>query len=118
MLQCCVKVNSVAASLSGGNLQKFIMGREISQNPAVLIAAHPTLGVDVNATIRIHEALIEMRDTGAAVLVISEDLDELFALCDRIGAIYKGQISPLKPIAHTNRDEIGSWMAGIGFDCP
>ncbi|MCF2145672.1 ABC transporter ATP-binding protein [Desmonostoc muscorum LEGE 12446] len=111
-------VNSVAASLSGGNLQKFIMGREISQNPAVLIAAHPTWGVDVNATARIHEALIEMRDTGAAVLVISEDLDELFALCDRIGAIYKGQISPLKPIAHTNRDEIGSWMAGIGFDCP
>ncbi|MDZ8110706.1 MAG: ABC transporter ATP-binding protein [Nostoc sp. DedQUE12a] len=109
-------VNSVAASLSGGNLQKFIMGREISQNPAVLIAAHPSWGVDVNATAKIHEALIEMRDTGAAVLVISEDLDELFALCDRIGAIYKGQVSPLKPIAHTNRDEIGNWMGGLGFN--
>ncbi|MFN6470496.1 MAG: ABC transporter ATP-binding protein [Nostoc sp. SerVER01] len=109
-------VNSVAASLSGGNLQKFIMGREISQNPAVLIAAHPSWGVDVNATVKIHEALIEMRDTGAAVLVISEDLDELFGLCDRIGAIYKGQVSPFKPVAHTNRDEIGSWMGGIGFD--
>ncbi|MFN6559301.1 MAG: ABC transporter ATP-binding protein [Nostoc sp. ChiSLP01] len=109
-------VNSVAATLSGGNLQKFIMGREISQNPAVLIAAHPSWGVDVQATARIHEALIEMRDTGAAVLIISEDLDELFALCDRIGAIYKGQVSPLKPIAHTNRDEIGSWMGGLGFD--
>jgi len=109
-------VNSVAASLSGGNLQKFIMGREISQNPAVLIAAHPSWGVDVNATAKIHEALIEMRDTGAAVLIISEDLDELFALCDRIGAIYKGQVSPLKPIAHTNRDEIGNWMGGLGFN--
>lgn len=109
-------VNSVAASLSGGNLQKFIMGREISQNPAVLIAAHPSWGVDVNATAKIHEALIEMRDTGAAVLVISEDLDELFTLCDRIGAIYKGQVSPLKPIAHTNRDEIGNWMGGLGFN--
>ncbi|MBD2677132.1 MULTISPECIES: ABC transporter ATP-binding protein [Nostoc] len=109
-------VNSVAATLSGGNLQKFIMGREISQNPAVLIAAHPSWGVDVQATARIHEALIEMRDTGAAVLIISEDLDELFALCDRIGAIYKGQVSPLKAIAHTNRDEIGSWMGGLGFN--
>jgi len=109
-------VNSAAASLSGGNLQKFIMGREIYQNPTVLIAAHPSWGVDVNATASIHEALIEMRDTGAAVLVISEDLDELFALCDRIGAIYQGELSPLVPLAGTSRDEIGRWMGGIGFD--
>ena len=109
-------VNSTAGSLSGGNLQKFIMGREINQNPAVLIAAHPTWGVDVNATASIHEALIEMRDNGAAVLVISEDLDELFGLCDRIGVIYKGQLSPLKSIQDTNRDEIGRLMGGIGFD--
>lgn len=108
-------VNSTAGSLSGGNLQKFIMGREISQNPAVLIAAHPTWGVDVNATTSIHEALIEMRDNGAAVLVISEDLDELFVLCDRLGVIYKGQLSPLKSIQDTNRDEIGRLMGGIGF---
>lgn len=102
-----------AASLSGGNLQKFIMGREISQNPAVLIAAHPTWGVDVSATASIHQALIEMRDHGAAVLMISEDLDELFALCDRIGAIYKGQLSAFKPVTQTSRDEIGRWMAGL-----
>lgn len=107
-------VNSTAASLSGGNLQKFIMGREINQNPAVLIAAHPTWGVDVNATASIHEALMEIRDNGAAVLVISEDLDELFALCDRLGVIYKGQLSPLKSIQETNRDEIGRLMGGIG----
>jgi simple sugar transport system ATP-binding protein len=107
------EVDSAAASLSGGNLQKFIMGREISQNPAVLIAAHPTWGVDINAAASIHQALIEMRDTGAAVLVISEDLDELFALCDRIGAIYKGQLSLFKPVIDTSRDEIGRWMGGL-----
>lgn len=106
-------LESNAGSLSGGNLQKFIMGREIQQNPAVLIAAHPTWGVDVNATASIHEALIELRDAGTGVLVISEDLDELFTLCDRIGAISKGELSPLKPIQHTSRDEIGRWMGGI-----
>ncbi len=109
-------VNSTAGSLSGGNLQKFIMGREINQNPAVLIVAHPTWGVDVNATASIHEALIEMRNNGAVVLVISEDLDELFDLCDRLGVIYKGQLSPLKSIQETSRDEIGRLMGGIGFD--
>jgi ABC-type uncharacterized transport system ATPase subunit len=91
------------------------MGREINQNPAVLIAAHPSWGVDVNATASIHEALIEMRDNGAAVLVISLYLDELFVLCDRLGVIYKGQLSPLKLIQETNRDEIGRLMGGIGF---
>lgn len=108
-------LNSPASSLSGGNLQKFIMGREIQQNPAVFIAAHPSWGVDVKATTSIHDALIEMRDTGAGVLVVSEDLDELFSLCDRIGAIYKGQLSPIKPVRDTNRDEIGRWMGGIGI---
>jgi simple sugar transport system ATP-binding protein len=108
-------LNSPAASLSGGNLQKLIMGREIMQNPTVLIAAHPSWGVDVNATATIHEALIEMRDNGAGVLVISEDLDELFTLCDRIGAIYKGELSQMKLIKDTNRDEIGRWMGGIGI---
>ena len=106
-------LHSTAGSLSGGNLQKFIMGREIQQNPAILIAAHPTWGVDVNATASIHEALIELRDAGTGVLMISEDLDELFTLCDRIGAIYKGELSPLKPIQDSSRDEIGRWMGGV-----
>lgn len=106
-------LHSAAGSLSGGNLQKFIMGREIQQNPAILIAAHPTWGVDVNATASIHEALIELRDAGTGVLMISEDLDELFTLCDRIGAIYKGELSPLKQIQDSSRDEIGRWMGGV-----
>ncbi len=108
-------LNSGAGSLSGGNLQKFIMGREIQQNPVILIVAHPTWGVDIRASTTIHNALIEMRDTGSSVIVFSEDLDELFTLCNRIGVIYKGKLSSLKPITEINRDKIGRLMGGIGF---
>lgn len=109
------ELNSRGGSLSGGNLQKFIMAREIQQNPAVLITAHPTWGVDIRACATIHNALIEMRNTGSSVIVVSEDLDELFSLCNRIGVIYKGKLSPLKPITDMNRDKIGRLMGGIGF---
>lgn len=108
-------LNSLAANLSGGNLQKFIVGREIQQNPTILIAAHPSWGVDVNATVTIHQAFMEMRDIGAGVLVVSEDLDELLTLCDRIGVIYKGQLSPFIPIADISREKIGRWMGGVSF---
>ena len=106
-------LNSPAGSLSASNLQKFIMGREILQNPSVLIVADPSWGVDVNATASIHKALIDLRDAGCAVLVISEDLDELFSLCDRIGAIYQGELSPLQLIHTTSRDQIGRWIGEI-----
>ena len=89
------------------------MGREILQNPSVLIVADPSWGVDVNAAASIHNALIDLRDAGCAVLVISEDLDELFSLCDRIGAIYQGELSPLQLIHTTSRDRISRWMGGI-----
>ncbi|WP_315790714.1 ATP-binding cassette domain-containing protein [Fischerella sp. JS2] len=108
-------LNSFAASLSGGNLQKFIIGREIQQNPTILIAAHPSWGVDINATATIYQAFMEMRDIGAGLLVVSEDLDELLTLCDRIGVIYKGQLSPFVPNADISRDQIGRWMGGVGF---
>ncbi|MBV6624190.1 MAG: ABC transporter ATP-binding protein [Rivularia sp. (in: Bacteria)] len=108
-------LNSRAGSLSGGNLQKFILGREIQQNPIVLIAAHPTWGVDINACTTIHNALIQMRDSGSSVIVISEDLDELFSLCNRIAVIYKGRLSPLKAATDINRKKIGQLMGGIGF---
>jgi simple sugar transport system ATP-binding protein len=101
-----------ARSLSGGNLQKFILGREILQNPRLLVAAHPTWGVDVGAAAAIHRALIALRDAGAAILVISEDLDELMQLSDRIGALCGGRLSPLKATAHTHTVEVGGWMAG------
>jgi simple sugar transport system ATP-binding protein len=106
-----------ARSLSGGNLQKFILGREILQAPKLLVAAHPTWGVDVGAAAAIHRALIALRDAGAAILVISEDLDELFQISDRIGALCGGRLSPLKSCAATTPVEVGRWMAGQ-FDHP
>jgi ABC-type uncharacterized transport system ATPase subunit len=101
-----------ARSLSGGNLQKFILGREILQQPKLLIAAHPTWGVDVGAAAVIHRALIALRDAGAAILVISEDLDELFQISDRLAALCSGRLSTLKATDQTDLSEVGSWMAG------
>ena len=101
-----------ARSLSGGNLQKFILGREILQQPKLLVAAHPSWGVDVGAAATIHRALIALRDAGAAILVISEDLDELFQISDRLGALCGGQLSPLKATVDTRLSDVGGWMAG------
>jgi simple sugar transport system ATP-binding protein len=103
---------SEAKSLSGGNLQKFIMGREIGQKPKVLICAHPTWGVDVGAALAIHQALLELRDQGAAILLVSEDIDELFLLADRMSAVCDGHLSPVVKTQDTNIDQIGQWMAG------
>ncbi|MHC8365123.1 ABC transporter ATP-binding protein [Pseudomonas sp. ZT5P21] len=106
-----------ARSLSGGNLQKFILGREILQQPKLLVAAHPTWGVDVGAAATIHRALIALRDAGAAILVISEDLDELFQISDRLGALCSGRLSPLRATGDTRPIDVGGWMAGQ-FDTP
>ena len=105
-------IHSPANSLSGGNLQKFILGREALQKPRVLVASHPTWGVDVGSAVAIHEALVELRDQGAAVLLISEDLDELYQLCTRIGAICAGRLSPLAPTSQVSIEQLGQWMAG------
>jgi len=104
--------DAVARSLSGGNLQKFIVGREINQRPKVLIAAQPTWGVDVGAAAQIRQALIDLRDNGVAVLVISEELDELMEICDRLAVIAQGRLSPARPIHDTSAEEIGILMAG------
>ncbi|CAI8833757.1 MULTISPECIES: ABC transporter ATP-binding protein [Pseudomonas] len=101
-----------ARSLSGGNLQKFILGREILQQPSLLVAAHPTWGVDVGAAATIHRALIALRDAGAAILVISEDLDELFQISDRLGALCGGRLSALHATVDTRLSDVGGWMAG------
>jgi simple sugar transport system ATP-binding protein len=103
---------TAARSLSGGNLQKFILGREILQNPKLLVAAHPTWGVDVGAAAAIHRALIALRDAGAAILVISEDLDELFQISDRLAALSSGRLSTLIPTGQTSPVQVGGWMAG------
>ena len=83
-----------ARSLSGGNLQKFIMGREIEAEPKVLLVSQPTWGVDVGAAAQIRGELLKLRDAGCAVLVVSEELDELFEICDRLLVIAQGRISP------------------------
>jgi ABC-type uncharacterized transport system ATPase subunit len=104
-----------ADSLSGGNLQKFIVGREIRLAPKVMLVAQPTWGVDIGASLLIRQALIDLRDTGAAVLVISEELDELFAICDRLAVLAGGRLSAVVPAADLPLETVGVWMTGA-FD--
>ena len=108
----CNGEDSTARSLSGGNLQKYIIGREALQNPRLLVASHPTWGVDVGSAVAIHEALVRLRDQGASILLISEDLDELFQLCSRIGALCDGHLSQLAPTTELTIEQLGQWMAG------
>ncbi|MDR3672822.1 MAG: ABC transporter ATP-binding protein [Holophaga sp.] len=112
----CGGAASEAKSLSGGNLQKFIVGREIMQNPKLLVLAQPTWGVDVGAASFIRRSLLDLRNSGAAILVISEELDELFEICDRLVVIAKGTLSPTKVTSETGVEEIGIWMSGMWPD--
>jgi len=109
----CGGEDHAANSLSGGNLQKFIMGREILLAPKLLVVAQPTWGVDVGAAAFIRQQLIDLRDAGTAILVISEELEELFEISDRIAVIANGRLSPAKNLADTSIDEIGVWMSGM-----
>jgi simple sugar transport system ATP-binding protein len=101
-----------ARSLSGGNLQKFIVGREVKQSPKVLVVSQPTWGVDAGAATAIHQALIDLADNGAAVVVISQDLDEIFSLADRIAVIAEGRLSQAMPMAEATIEQIGLLMGG------
>ncbi len=105
-------IESQAGALSGGNLQKFIVGREILQAPRVLVAAQPTWGVDAGACAAIHQALLALAQTGSAVLIISQDLDELFALCDHISVLAGGRLSEPRAISEVNAETLGLLMAG------
>ena len=102
-----------AQSLSGGNLQKFIVGREISAGPRLLIVSQPTWGVDVGAAQQIRSEILGLRDAGCAVLVISEELDELFEISDRLYVIAKGHLSPSIDRADATAPLIGEWMSGL-----
>ncbi len=104
---------AAARSLSGGNLQKFIVGREIAANPKLLIVSQPTWGVDVGAAAQIRGELLELRDAGCALLVVSEELDELFEICDRMVVIAQGKVSPSVPTAQATIEMIGEWMSGL-----
>jgi simple sugar transport system ATP-binding protein len=100
-------------TLSGGNQQKLLIGRELEGNPKVIVAVHPTRGVDIGATETIRELLREQRRNGAAILLISEDLDELLALSDTIAALFEGRITGVVPAKGADPEEIGLLMAGI-----
>ncbi|QAZ40291.1 ABC transporter [Methylibium sp. Pch-M] len=104
---------AAAKSLSGGNLQKFIVGREIDARPKLLIVSQPTWGVDVGAAAQIRGALLKLRDEGCAVLVVSEELDELFEISDRLLVIAQGRVSPSVPTMRTTVEMIGEWMSGL-----
>ena len=104
---------AAARSLSGGNLQKFLVGREIDANPRVLIVSQPTWGVDVGAAAPIRGELLALRDAGCAVLVVSEELEELFEICDRLQVIARGRLSPSLATREATIERIGQWMSGL-----
>jgi simple sugar transport system ATP-binding protein len=114
-----VKANgtqAAAQSLSGGNLQKFIVGREIDANPKVLLVSQPTWGVDVGASAQIRGEILALRDKGCAVLVVSEELDELFEICDRLYVMANGKLSPSIDRKVATVAQMGEWMSGMWGD--
>ena len=102
-----------AAALSGGNLQKFVIGREIARDPAVLIVEQPTWGVDAGAAATIHAALMELAASGAAIVVISQDLDEIFAICDRVAVLHRGTLSDPRETGTVTAEGLGLLMGGV-----
>lgn len=104
--------NTPAKLLSGGNIQKLILARELSGQPALVLAAHPTYGLDVGATEQIRDLLLRQRAAGAAVLLVSEDLEEVMELADRIAVMFRGEITGVVAGGEADREEIGLMMAG------
>jgi simple sugar transport system ATP-binding protein len=102
-----------AKSLSGGNLQKVMLARELAGKPAVLIASQPTRGLDVGAMEYVHQRILDERERGAAVLLISEDLDEIFALSDRMVVLFEGEVIGEAMVEEASREQIGLWMSGV-----
>jgi simple sugar transport system ATP-binding protein len=105
--------DAAARSLSGGNLQRYLVGREILQQPKVLLVSQPTWGLDVGAAAFIRQRLVDMRNAGTAILVVSEELEELFEICDRIAVMFGGRLTPGVPVNKTSVAEIGEWMTGL-----
>jgi simple sugar transport system ATP-binding protein len=114
----CGGPRAAANSLSGGNLQKFIVGREMALQPRILVLAQPTWGVDVAATALIRQRIIDLAGAGVAVLIVSEDLGEILEVCDRVAVLASGRLSPLRAVSDTGAEEIGRWMSGAFPDAP
>lgn len=102
-----------AGTLSGGNIQKLILARELSISPIIIIASHPTQGLDVRSIQQIHELLLRKKEEGCAILLVSEDLQELIDLSDRIAVMFNGSIKRIMDIDRVNIEEIGSLMVGV-----
>ena len=103
-------------NLSGGNMQKLLMGRELSNSPQVVVVMHPTWGLDVAATRYVRERLLERRENGAAIFLVSEDLDELIALSDRLAIMFKGKFMGIVDDPESAPlEKIGLMMAGLGL---
>ena len=111
-------LDTPAHNLSGGNIQKLILARELSGEPRVLLVAQPIRGVDVGAARYIHERLLAQRDRGTAILVISEDLDEVLSISDRILVMYEGQIIAETDPRTSTREALGLMMAGVRGESP
>ncbi len=105
-------LDTPAKLLSGGNIQRLILARELSGGPSVIVAAHPTYGLDVGATEQIRQILLRERKKGAAILLISEDLEEIFSLSDRIAVIFEGEIMGILPTEEADLETVGLMMAG------
>jgi len=101
-----------AGNLSGGNIQRLVLARELCGSPRFIVAAHPTYGLDVGATEQVRQVLLDQRDEGAGILLISEDLDEIMQLSDRILVLYEGEVMGIVTCEEANIDEIGLMMAG------
>jgi general nucleoside transport system ATP-binding protein len=110
-----IKITGLSApvrSMSGGNLQKIVLARELSRNPKVLVVHNPTRGLDIGATEYVHRQLIKQRDNGVGVLLLSLDLDEILSISDRIGVIYEGKIVTIVEREKADVDQLGLLMGG------
>jgi len=105
--------NAAAQNLSGGNLQRLLLARELSRNPALIVTAQPTSGLDIGATEYIRNKLVESKTKGAGILLISEDLDEIMATSDRIGVMYDGEVVGIMPASEADFETLGAMMAGV-----
>ena len=111
-------VTTPAGDLSGGNQQKLVVARELGREIRLLIAAQPTRGIDVGSIEFIHQQIVEQRDRGVAVLLVSAELDEILALADRIAVMYEGEIIQVLPAAEATRERLGLLMAGVHEEVP
>lgn len=112
----CPGPDAVTRLLSGGNIQKLILGRVLDREPGLILANQPTRGLDIGAVTYVHEQLLTARKRGAGIILISEDLDELLTLSDRIAVLYRGRLSDPQPVEEVTIRGLGLMMAGQGFE--